>query len=172
MKAVIDTNVLLIANQKHSEASPDCVEICIKRLCEMQRFGVVVVDDKYRILQEYRKKTRPNQPKGIGDVFLKWLFQHMGTCRIEQVALTDIAEDWFREFPDASLQADFDASDRKFVAVAYVHPDRPPVWQASDSKWLRWHTGLEAAGIQVEFLCPDDVGRFYDRKFPGSLALD
>ena len=172
MKAVIDTNVLLIANQKHGEVSPGCVETCVKRLREMQRSGVVVMDDAGRILQEYRNKTRPNQPKGIGDVFLKWLFQHMGTCRVEQVSLIEIAEDRFREFPDASLQAEFDASDRKFVAVAYAHHDRPPVWQASDSKWLRWNTGLETIGVQVEFLCPDDAARFYDKKFPGSVALD
>lgn len=43
MKAVIDTNVLLVANNQHSEASIECVEECIRRLSEIQKQGVVVL---------------------------------------------------------------------------------------------------------------------------------
>jgi len=32
MKAVIDTNVLLVANQKHPDVSPECIAECVKRL--------------------------------------------------------------------------------------------------------------------------------------------
>ena len=39
MRAVIDTNVLLVANEQHADVSPDCVAACVRRLVEMQAHG-------------------------------------------------------------------------------------------------------------------------------------
>lgn len=167
MRAVIDTNVLLVANGQHTDVSLECVTNCVQHLQDMEKDGVTVIDDGYQILLEYQRKTSPNQPKGVGDVFLKWLLRQSGNQkRVEQVSLTKLAEDEFAEFPDAVLQQDVDASDRKFVAVAHAHPDKPPVWQAADCKWLDWWSALQDKGVRVEFLCLDDACRFYLRKFP------
>jgi hypothetical protein len=167
MKAVIDTNVLLVANRKHNDVSPDCVMECVNRLLTIQKNGITVVDDGYRILREYQNKTHPNQPKGPGDAFLKWLLQNLGnTARVEQVSLTETAADEFTEFPDPVLQARFDAPDRKFAAVAHAHPDKPRIWQAADCKWVDWWPALKAKEVRVEFLCPDDTCKFYRKKFP------
>ncbi|CAI8851973.1 hypothetical protein [Methylocaldum szegediense] len=167
MKAVIDTNVLLVANGKHNDVSPECVTECVNRLSAIQKNGITVVDDGYRILHEYQNKTRPNQPKGPGDVFLKWLLRNLGNAaRVELVSLTEMAADEFVEFPDPALQARFDAPDRKFAAVANAHPDKPPVWQAADCKWVDWWPALKEKGVRVEFLCPDDTCKFYRKKFP------
>lgn len=167
MRAVIDTNVLLVANGQHTDVLEDCVIECVKRLQTMQTSGVTVIDDGYRILGEYRHKTSLNPPKGVGDVFLKYLLRQAGNpARVEQVSLTEFAKDEFNEFPDATLQPSFDAPDRKFAAVAHVHPRKPPVWQAADCKWLDWWPALHAKGVRVEFLCPDDACGFYRKKFP------
>lgn len=167
MKAVIDTNVLLVANGQHAEVSADCVTTCVQRLQAMQQAGVTVVDDGYRILGEYQHKTQLNPPKGVGDVFLKWLLRHAGNPgRVEQVPLTETASDCFVEFPDPVLEPAFDAPDRKFAAVAHAHPGKPPVWQAADCKWLDWWPALQVKGVMVEFLCPEDACRFYRKKFP------
>jgi len=167
MRAVIDTNVLLVANNAHQDVSPECVLECVNRLEDMQRNGVVVIDDAWRIVDEYLKKTQPNQPKGVGDVFLKWLLRNLGNQqRVHQVIITESAAHTFDEFPVQGLQSTFDPHDRKFAAVANVHPNKPPVWQAADCKWLNWWPQLQAAGVVVEFLCPDDVCRFYQNKFP------
>lgn len=166
MKAVVDTNVLLVANAQHEQASPACVEACVARLLALQAEGVVVLDDGFRILDEYQHKTRLQPPKGVGDVFLKWLLRHLGDPRrVETVALVEEAGQMFPAFPDAELQGRFDPSDRKFVAVAAAHPARPPIWQAADSKWLGWWPALARAGVRVEFLCFDDACRFYEAKF-------
>lgn len=53
MKAVIDTNVLLVANGLHGDISPDCVIQCINSLLALQERGVIVIDDGFRILGEY-----------------------------------------------------------------------------------------------------------------------
>lgn len=169
MKAVIDTNVLLVANGQHDDASPECVVECVQRLQAMQRESIVVVNDRYRILGEYQNKTCINPPKGVGDVFLKWLLRNSGTARVEQVALVETADDCFTEFPDPDLEPELDTPDRKFVAVANAHPGKPPIWQAVDCKWLNWWAALNAKGVEVDFLCPGDVCSFYTHKFPGRL---
>lgn len=168
MRAVIDTNVLLVANEQHADVSTECVIECVQRLQAMKQTGVTVIDDGFRILGEYQNKTSLNPPKGVGDVFLKWLLRQAGNpTRVEQISLTELAENEFAEFPDTTLQPAFDAPDRKFAAVAHAHPDKPSVWQAADCKWLDWWPALQAKGVRVEFLCPEDTCGFYRNKFPG-----
>jgi len=167
MKQIIDTNVLLVANGMHGDVSSECISACVRKLAEIKNNGVVVLDDAYRILKEYLLKTSPNQPKGVGDVFLKWLQQNLAnnTC-VETVAITENLPDEFDEFPDAGLQQMFDPPDRKFVAVANAHDEKPPILQAADCKWLDWWQVLANNEIEVKFLCPNDVCRFYQNKFP------
>ncbi len=167
MKAVIDTNVLLVANGDHLDVSEDCVSECVRRLQAMQAGGVAVIDDGFRIIGEYLNKNRPNAQKGAGNAYLKWLLQNRAnTKRVESVPITELAPDHFAEFPDPTLEPQFDVPDRKFAAVAHAHPNKPPVWQAADSKWLDWWPALGAKGVRVDFLCPEDACRFYRKKFP------
>lgn len=167
MKAVIDTNVLLVANGQHADVSQDCVDECVSRLQAIMQAGVTVIDDGFLICAEYLNKTSISPPKGAGDVFLKWLLRESGNPRkVHQVSLTVKAKDNFLEFPDPVLAKKFDAPDRKFVAVANAHPDKPPIWQSADCKWLDWWPALQAKGITVDFLCPADVCSFYGKKFP------
>ena len=167
MRAVIDTNVLLVANDQHSEASPDCVAACVRLLHEMKDKGITVIDDSFLILNEYKNKTQLQPAKGVGDVFLKLLLRTAGqTQHVEQVSISATAENTFSEFPDADLQLIFDPPDRKFVAVANAHPEKPSILQAVDCKWLDWCQALDANGIRVDFLCPEDACRFYQKKFP------
>lgn len=166
MRAVIDTNVLLVANGQHSDVSEDCVAECVNRLRAMSLKGIVVIDDGFRILGEYQHKTSLNPPKGAGDVFLKWLLRQAGSVQVEQITLNEGAENCFAEFPDPALEPLFDAPDRMFAAVAHAHPEKPAIWQAADCKWLDWWPALRAKGVEVDFLCPADACAFYGKKFP------
>lgn len=166
-RVVIDTNILLLANNQHEDVSLECVEECVRRLLDIQQTGIVVIDDGYRLIHEYQHKTRINPPKGVGDVFLKWLLRNTGNpALVEQVVVHETGVDEYLEFPVPELQQYFDPSDRKFVAVAAAHPDKLPIWQGVDCKWLNWWPALRDAGIRVEFLCPADACRFYQHKFP------
>lgn len=167
MRAVIDTNVLRVAAMQHKDVSDECVEICVEQLLSMQSDGVVFIDDDYKILGEYLKSPPLMKSNETGGKFLKWLLQNQAnSLRVVQVAITETAGDCFAEFPDHVLQATFDPPDRKFVAVANAHPDKPPIWQAADCKWLAWWPALLAKDVRVEFLCPDDACGFYRHKFP------
>ena len=84
--------------------------------------------------------------------------------RVECVELEDHAGRMFASFPDDARLAKFDPSDRKFVAVAAAHPQKPPILQATDSKWLNWEKPLRRHGITVEFLCRNDIARFKANK--------
>lgn len=167
VERIIDTNVLLVANGSHDSVSEDCVMACITGLSEIMSSMTVVIDDDYRIISEYQNKLSANRPKGAGDVFLKWLVQNQANpARVITVTLTEEEEHHFAEFPVPGLEPAFDAPDRKFVAVANAHPSRPVIWQAVDSKWLKWWKQLADADIRVEFLCPEDICRFFRGKFP------
>lgn len=165
--AVVDTNVILIANNAHAEVSPECVIACVNRLNALMKSGALVLDDGYRILQEYQNRTTPRKAKGVGDVFVQWVLRHQGQPNhVQQVTLTEYQKDRFEEFPDPVLEPRFDAPDRKFAAVSHKHPDHPPIWQAADCKWLDGWPALDTCGVKVEFLCEADVCRFYAKKFP------
>ncbi len=165
---VIDTNVLLVANQQHQDVSEECILACVQKLLDAKA-GTVVVDSGYRIFNEYQNKTNANNGARMGDAFLKWLLQNQANPqRVHQVPLTEAAQNEFAEFPDPILQPSFDPPDRKFAAVAHAHPDKPPVWQAADCKWLNWWPSLHAKGVRVDFLCPSDVCKFYGNKFPNT----
>jgi hypothetical protein len=164
---VVDTNVLLVANGSHDDVSPECVIACVTRLKELMESGILVVDDGYRILSEYQNKSNSRNARGVGDVFVRWVLRHIGQeNRVQQVSLTESEKHRYAEFPDAELEPLFDAPDRMFAAVSNTHADRPPIWQATDCKWLNWWEAMHACGIDVEFLCKDDVCRFYAKKFP------
>ncbi|UYK81416.1 hypothetical protein NG829_03620 [Xanthomonas sacchari] len=167
-EVVVDTNVLLVAEGKHSDVSEECVLSCVARLQKIMREEVVVVDDDYRVIEEYHKKLDTKRGKGVGTVFLKWLLQRQSNANhVIRVSITEHAQDRYVEFPVAHIEEEFDPPDRKFPAVSNAHPSKPKILQASDCKWLRWWPDLQAAGVYVDFLCPDDVCRFYKKKFPG-----
>lgn len=166
-EVVIDSNVLMVANGNHNDASLECVAACVNHLQQAKQQLVIVVDDDYRILREYQTTLDARRGKQVGVVFLKWLLQQVSNPRrVNTVRLTENMPDCFEEFPDAALEPQFDPADRKFAAVANAHPAKPPIWQAVDSKWLDWWRSLAAVDVQVEFLCPSDVCAFYRHKFP------
>jgi hypothetical protein len=159
---VVDTNVILVAEGLHADISLDCQAACVRRLMAIQDKARVVLDDDYRILGEYRHKIDPNRRKGVGQVFLKWLLRNPG--RQVSVALEEHTERGFVSFPEDDGLRNFDPADRKFVAVAAACTERPFILQAADSKWLGWSTSLKRHGIQVEFICMEDVQRFRRQK--------
>lgn len=167
MTVVVDTNVILVANGAHGDVSPECVLECVQRLKQLMQSGSIAIDDAYRILGEYQHKTSPRKGKGVGDLFVKWILTKLPDgLRVHQVPLTELEEDQFAEFPVPTLEAAFDRPDRKFAAVANGHSEKPPIWQAADCKWLDWWPELKAHGVDVKFLCGDDICQFYEKKFP------
>lgn len=154
---VIDTNVLIVANEKSEQASLNCLTHCIAKLDEARQ-QIIVIDDLFQILNEYQHQVNPSGQPGIGDAFLRWLHQNKANPeRCEIVALTPNDRDSFDEFPSDPDLADFDPSDHKFVAVANISAHTPEILNAVDSDWWIHGEILKRNGIQVIYICEEQV---------------
>ena len=154
---VIDTNVLVVANERAPQADSGCVLRCVDALVAAQRNTITAVDAGGRIVDEYFRNARRSGQPGVGDAFAKWLFDHQYQAEFcEQVEITPMEGDGqdFVEFPDDPALAGFDPSDRKFVAVAAASIRGPRVLQATDTKWWQYRRLLARHGVHVNFLCP------------------
>jgi hypothetical protein len=168
---VVDTNVPIAANGGDKIAA-DCTHSCVTALREVLEYRQrLAIDDDWRIIREYMRNLRSSGEPGVGDSFLKWVLTHKNNperCDLVTITALNEAAGEFAEFPDGSGLTTFDPSDRKFVAVANAHAEKPTILQGLDSKWWGWRAALAAAGITVEFLCPALVSAAYERKFGSS----
>jgi len=159
---VVDTNVIAVANRRHDGVCAACVESCVKALVDIQQSGRIAIDDAWQLLREYLNYADVNRQKEVGDVFVKWILQNRANAaRCNLVRIEPHAERGFESFPDEARLAAFDRSDRKFVAVSAAHAERPPILQATDSKWLDCVEALKDHGIEVLLVCEDDIRRFH-----------
>lgn len=163
---VVDTNVILVANGQHPDVSADCVARCRHWLQALMATARIAVDEGFEIVREYEHKTHASDGTGVGDAFLRWVLHELDNpARCDQVTIVPDAARGYVGFPDDPDLAHFDASDRKFVAVARAHPEAPTILQAADCKWLDWQPALARHGVPVRFLCEADVHAFHLHKF-------
>ncbi|MCG6551975.1 MAG: hypothetical protein L7F77_06580 [Candidatus Magnetominusculus sp. LBB02] len=166
---LVDTNVPITANKAvkpdaDSDVPFSCIFECIKLIGHITQKGGLVIDDCDEIFGEYRHKLSLKGQPGQGNVFMKWV--HDNQWNIKKVGRIRITKngDTYDEFPKHDTLAGFDRSDRKFIAAANAHPDKPPVMQAADSKWWGYNDALQQCGIVVHFLCPDYIEEKYNKK--------
>lgn len=157
MLAVIDTNVMIVANGKESpQASENCILACVHYLQSARQTTLIVIDDQWHILSEYKNKISTTGQPGVGDAFFKWILTNLANPnRCCQVHITPLPDGNFLEFPNDPALADFDPSDRKFVAVAIAHSGKPSIYNAVDSDWLPVKEELARRGVIIEFLCSE-----------------
>ena len=160
---LVDTNVPIVANYATQSALPTdvplhCMMACVQAIKHITTNGSVVLDAGGEILAEYNRHLSRSGQGGQGDKFFKWLHNNSGySHKVQWIPTTKLEDNTYAEFPDHPDLTEFDPSDRKFVATANAHPDKPPILQAVDHKWWGWRTALSEEGISVHFLCEDYV---------------
>ena len=102
---------------------------------------------------------------GVGDIFMKWVHDNRWSLPDSDRVTISKDGDSYKQFPEHEGLVNFDISDRKFVAVANAHPEKPPILQATDCKWWGWKNALKDVGITVHFLCSEYVKTKYEEKF-------
>ena len=167
MRLLIDTNVPIVANQRGiPDVSNDCIDACEDLLLALTNDQhQLILDYTWDIVDEYQNKLNSSGQPGIGDAFLRWiLVNQRNPQRCEFVQITPHPRRRYVEFPDDPALADFDPSDRKFVAAALAHGAFPPIVNATDSDWRYYQTELAAHDVQVQFLCEADIQKIIVRK--------
>lgn len=155
MKVVIDTNVPIAANGRNTHAGVDCQVRCIdflQHLANGRSKVVVALDEGDLLLDEYKRYLNYRGQPGVGDIFFKFLHDHMyGSNRVELVRVTRSADEnrGFDELPENAL----DPSDRKLLAVAVVAG--ADVVNALDTDWFEQADLLAQLGVPVQQLCPE-----------------
>ncbi len=162
---IVDTNVIVIANDTDDERK-DCKDRCQYRLRQIRdQRETVILDDGWRIFEEYERYVKPNTRKRDGDLFVKRLLQNLGNPDIcKMVHITPLAGNGadFAEFPDDDeTLVGFHKKDRKFIAVALAHQhdvgETPTILLAIDKGWLPFTASLATHGVNVDFICEEDI---------------
>ena len=168
-KCLMDTNVPKTANLA-TQPDPDadvydaCVLACIEAVDHVIKKRGLVIDAGDEIFDEYRQQLSMKGQPGVGDRFMKWVHDNRWSLLDTQRVPISKNGDSYDEFPMHDGLDTFDRSDRKFVAVANAHADKPPILQATDSKWWGWKDALAEVGISVQFLCTEYVEAKYAEK--------
>ncbi len=126
--------------------------------------GGLVIDSMGEIFEEYCRGLSLKGQPGIGDKFVKWVHDNQWKLPSEDSVDITKVDHSYKEFPKHKDLDAFDRSDRKFIAVAYKHPKRPPIIQAADSKWWGYRKVLASCGITVRFVCEQYVVGKYEKK--------
>lgn len=171
-KCVVDTNVPKVANlaiqpDPGSDVPDTCVEACVDAIRHVVRTCGLVLDAGNEIYDEYMRQLAISKQPGMGDRFMKWVNDHRWNFDVSQRVPITRSGDSYDEFPSHGGLENFDKSDRKFVAVSNAHPEKPPILQATDSKWWGWKEALAECEIEVAFLCPDYVKAKFAIKMRG-----
>jgi hypothetical protein len=122
--------------------------------------STVLVDSLDQIFAEYLANLSVAGQPGPGDAFVRWLWDNQGYPEILLRVPIQPAPppEYFVEFPTSDDLVGFDASDRKFVAVAMASGLNPPIYNAVDSDWWDYGEALAASGVHVMNICPDQIG--------------
>lgn len=165
MRCTVDTNVPIVANgrpdptvQSHPP-SVDCRLKAVGRLRELLARGTILLDIAGEIQKEYRRYLSPSGQPGVGDLFYLAIL-NSAPGRVERVDLPHLPSGEYQDFPTDPALARFDRSDRKFAALS--RRERVPVVTATDSDWIEHRSALEANGVQIDFVCGCDPGRWFE----------
>ena len=162
-EVVVDTNVPITANFKAGQADSECEAACIRALRQVQTERRTLLDDKWLIIEEYRKHLSHSGQPGLGDAFFKWLWENQANPRSLQNTYPITRPRLTAEFADlperSASRARSTWSDRKFVAVALASGTGPELLNATDTDWWHDRQALVENGINVVFLCPELMKR-------------
>jgi predicted nucleic acid-binding protein len=154
---VIDTNVPVVANGNDLSVKLSCRIAAIELLRKAVRDGKIFLDTEGQIQNEYRTHLNPRGQPGTGDYFYREII-NSHPDRVTRVEVSRRADGEYEDVPQEIIDAGFDPSDRKFVAVALKSD--ACVHNAVDTDWVECRTVLEQNGVDIKFLCGCDPNQW------------
>lgn len=152
MRFVVDTNVPIAANGRNTHADPQCQLACLEFLESLvsskSKSKVVILDETGMIVDEYSRFLYHKGQPGVGDVFFKYIHDHMYAGeRIELVRIQPNEITGFDNLPENNI----DPGDRKFLSTAIE--GQAEIVNAVDTDWHEQKDFL-AELVKVRQLCP------------------
>lgn len=158
IRYVIDTNVPIVANGKDESVRLDCRIAAVELLRDAIENGMIYLDIDGEIQTEYRTYLNPKGQPGVGDLFYREVI-NSHPKRVSRVDVSKRADGEYVDVPQEIVDAGFDPSDRKFVAVALK--SNAIVHNAVDSDWVDDRILLEGSGVKIIFLCGCDPKQWH-----------
>lgn len=155
-KYVIDANVALLSGTPVKDIPRDqlvCAKKCLDFIKDFMENpeSSLVLDAEGRILKEYRRAGTLGRGQNMATRFSIWA-HCMPKYAEDFIPLREKLENEFEDFPDMESLKAFDPPDRKYIALSYKHKEKPPIVEASDSKWWGIRDDLKQCGIKVHFI--------------------
>ena len=160
---VIDTNVILLAGTMIKDVPNDqllCYQNCIVFLNNFMKYGnYVLVDDEATVLKEYKSLFRLIPYPNMAANFFQYSMAHMKFYHV-----VEKEENVFDNYPESKELKEFDAPDRKFIALAYGYKRNTSIVEAADSKWWGIKEELLKNGIDLIFIDEDYIRTKWEKK--------
>lgn len=147
-EVIIDTNILVVANNQNNDVASFCYKACIELLISNEKSRVLFdTDDEIR--REYYNALTDKRPYALGKMFLNKLLEyHPQKTRLVDLQKTD---EIYPDFPKAASLTHFDKSDRKFAALSVKCG--VAVSAATDSDWVDFSDALLENGVKLNLIC-------------------
>lgn len=159
--AVVDENLLIVANDltRRSrgvavccpEANDECRLNAVNELTRLVRMGGVILDIDDIFFTKYRSCSSMAGQPGVGDAFLKVVFERGYDPNWATRVL--IVEGELYRLPEIILSSGFDRDDLCWLSAAYNSPQPSEVLNAVDSDYREWAEVISDAGISVREIC-------------------
>lgn len=161
MADIFDENVLIVANDLSRasqgievlcpEASDHCRLACAERLQIAAATGGVGLDDGTEYFDKYRSHCAFEGQPGVGDAFLRVVFERGYTEWAERIRIRDESNEFL--LPAAILSSKFDPDDFLWLAGVLNAKSPSQIVNAVDSDYREHAALLAAHGIEVDELC-------------------
>jgi hypothetical protein len=167
-KVILDTNVPVMASVAPNLCKDEELVMqkkCMEYIRQLTTKGdnKIVLDMKHEIMTEYENNVNKNT--SMGKLFFRWLYNY--TPKMDMDDLLELKRDdrgRYKDYPYDEITKNFDESDKKFVALANLHGEKPPIIEAADGKWLGYVDAFAKYGIKIEFLDYDYANKMYRKK--------
>ena len=153
MKYVVDVNVPMVSDGKSPQATQQCVLNCVSFIERLKNSHKLILDSRSKILQEYTNKLSSRREDSLSREFFRWVMSiHADPAYCEKVNICPNRQRGFDEFPTDNKLRRFHWDDRKYIAVAIAHSEKPEIAQAVDNKWRPFERDLRRHGVRILFL--------------------
>ncbi len=163
---IIDTNIWIAASGKADHAGETCTDRCSKWLSEFARSTDSLVIDEaslenhevpgLSVLAELRRNIREGWVGHdvLNRLYRDFRFEPMPIRYDRDGAIIERLDDQgdLEQIDEKKLPG-FESADRKWVALHFAHPERPPIHNALDGDWLKQWATLRRLGVALRLVC-------------------